>query len=452
MATDGVSRTLTFWGLVGAVMTALKLKEHWNDYQELSQEEGRIALGSPPAYDESVPAINQLDTDIPAARPKRRRSKQFCMCCGLNCGIFWKAFGIVLGIFVLWNGVKLIIWAMTPAPTGLENMPVYSTSLGCMAPAANLLYNSTSKLTYILPVDSDDQEHTLDIRGGAVGTLVLAPYPAEAREQSAIKYEISIRADDEALFEFVQVNPAADGSKFTMKSPIIALMPLEHRKSCMRYDMTVFIPQSLKSVEIKTSAPTHIKFADVPETVILDELNIRMFSMSAVTGENMLLPNMNIRAKDYKLEVYAGWIVGDVPIVESTSLSTWRGNGVLNARVQPVDVQPGYDEDDDVPEFPTAKLNTHTGSGRTDITYLQPRIHRPIHSKHESSSNGELYLTYKDSGFSGPVNVKAKNFSLRNVQGGMGSGQTMDDRWVGDKEGSDKLTVKSDLGWVGLYF
>ncbi|KZT26774.1 hypothetical protein NEOLEDRAFT_1155521 [Neolentinus lepideus HHB14362 ss-1] len=446
MPNDGVAKTFTFWGMVGVVTTALKFKEHWNDYQELSQEEGRIALDDTPTH---APAMGQLDTDIPAARLKRKRSKQCCVCCGMNCGLFWKAFGIVLGIFMLWNIGKLVIWALTPAPTGLDHMPEYSVSLGCIAPAASHLYNSSSKLTYTIPMNSD-HEHTLDIRGAAVGTLVLSPYPTEASGQTGIKYEISIRTDDEVLFDYLEVGSADDGSKFTLKSPIPSLMP-QHVTSCMRYDMTLFIPQSLRDLEIKTGAPAHIKFADVPEIATLDSLKIGMFSMAAEVGENLLFPNMHIQAKDYGLEVYTGWIAGDVPVVESTSLSTRRGNGVLNARIHPVAVSADDDEDDDdFPQMPAAMLHTHTGHGRTDITYLQGSVHRPINSKHESQSNGDIYLTYKESGFNGPVSFQAKSYSMRNVQGGIG--QDKNDRWVGNKDGEDRLVVKSDLGWVGLYF
>jgi hypothetical protein len=30
-----------------------------------------------------------------------------------SCGLFWKAIGIVLLLFTLWNGFKLIKWAIT---------------------------------------------------------------------------------------------------------------------------------------------------------------------------------------------------------------------------------------------------------------------------------------------------------------------------------------------------
>ncbi|TFK54261.1 hypothetical protein OE88DRAFT_1654840 [Heliocybe sulcata] len=442
MPKDGAAKT---W--VGGVMTALKLKQHWDDYQQLSQEEGRIALDDTLAH-VSAPNMGQLDTDIPAARPKRKRPAGCCSCCGTRCGLFWKAFGIVAGLLTLWNIGRLIIWILTPAPTGLENMPAYSTSLGCMAPAANILYNSTSKLTYTLPLTLD-HEHTLDIRGAAVGTILLAP----SAHPTDLTYEISIRTDDAAVFDFVEIGSADNGGTFTLKSPIIPLMHPEHRHACMRYDMTVFLPQSLRDLEIKTSAPAHVKFADVPEVASLDSLKVALRSMAAAAGDNLLLPNTQIQAKEYALEVFSGWLVGDVPIVEKTTLRSDRGDGVVNARVHPVAVPADEDEDDDdddFPKMPAAKLSTYTGHGRTDITYLHGPVHRPIHSTHKSQSNGDMYLTYKNSGFNGQIDLKAKTYTMRNVQGGMGKDNS--DRWVGDKDGEDRLVVKSNLGWVGLYF
>lgn len=61
------------------------------DKQVSSDEEGRVALGSPTAYrdddDVGLDAIptDTLDTQIPGAvRPKRKRSKGCCVCCGIK--------------------------------------------------------------------------------------------------------------------------------------------------------------------------------------------------------------------------------------------------------------------------------------------------------------------------------------------------------------------------------
>jgi hypothetical protein len=93
--------------MVGLVMTALKLKQNWDDQCEFLcrttndatdflsssdkavslEDEGRVALTSPSPYrDEAADdeaRIGLLDTDIPATRPKRKRSG-CCVCCGIK--------------------------------------------------------------------------------------------------------------------------------------------------------------------------------------------------------------------------------------------------------------------------------------------------------------------------------------------------------------------------------
>ncbi|KAJ6475254.1 hypothetical protein C8R47DRAFT_694316 [Mycena vitilis] len=95
--------TLSFGGMLASVMVALKLKERWDDYKQIStDEEGRVALGSS-VYRDHDPegnndeAISLINTDITVTRPKRKRAK-CCMCCGLDCSLFWKAFGIASSI------------------------------------------------------------------------------------------------------------------------------------------------------------------------------------------------------------------------------------------------------------------------------------------------------------------------------------------------------------------
>ena len=109
MAGGFLERNITFWGMVGVVMTALKLKDrydecefsitpfaraalsfHWLD-RELPTDEhglghGPVALHSP--LDEeagrNLPDTLSIDTTIPSARPKRKRMADCCVCCGLK--------------------------------------------------------------------------------------------------------------------------------------------------------------------------------------------------------------------------------------------------------------------------------------------------------------------------------------------------------------------------------
>lgn len=111
-ATQGqqVSNKLTFFGMVGGVMAALKFKERWDTCElylsfviaakitsivdkqvPASDEEAGLLGDSPPSYrdvdeDDAVTLRStNLDTGIPgAARPKRVRKKGCCMCCGIE--------------------------------------------------------------------------------------------------------------------------------------------------------------------------------------------------------------------------------------------------------------------------------------------------------------------------------------------------------------------------------
>ncbi|KDQ53513.1 hypothetical protein JAAARDRAFT_209876 [Jaapia argillacea MUCL 33604] len=459
---SGLSRTLSFWGMVGVVMTGLRLKERWDDYKQLSTEDGRISLNSPARYSDddaemgAASRVAALDTDIPGARQKRKRAKECCVCCGLRCGLFWKAFGIVCLIFLLWNTFKITKYAMTPSPTGLENMPEYSASLGCLPGDAPHLYNS-STITINTSMTSLKKDHSLDLRGGAVGTLVLAP---GAPDQTDIKYEMTVRSNDKEVLDFIDVHYPTEhdadkagnikDSRFVLNMPLVPAAG----SSCIRYDITVYIPQSLKKLHVQTHTPTHVQFPDQTTSIMLDEFYVTMY---ATTSDNMILPTVGIQAKKLKLEAFGGWIVGDVSIVDKTTITTRRGDGTMNVRVHPaaVSVEPPKEGADTIPPLPAARLYTTSGSGRTDISYLSSGTHRPINSVHQSSGNGDLYLTYADAGFNGKIDVKAKSYTMKGVQGGMGPGKPGEhnnDRWVGNKEGGDKLEVDSPQGWVGLYF
>ncbi|KAH7923410.1 hypothetical protein BV22DRAFT_1130677 [Leucogyrophana mollusca] len=432
---------LGFFGVVAAVMAALKLKERWDDYQALSADEGRVALHSPNGsaiFDEeneiglSATTNGLLDTEIPGVtRPKRKRSKNCCMCCGINCGLFWKAVGIVLLLLIGWNALKFAKWAITPSPTGLEDMPEYSTSLGCLS--APHFYMG-AKTNFTVPVGTKS-DHSLNIQGSAVGTLAVAEGAHDATE---IIYEVTLRRDDKDAFDDVSVGVLGSG-KFNVQTPTIS-----PPSSCMRFDITVYLPRSLKKLEVNSYSTTQLKFP-TEGTVTLDDLSVTLFSDN--NNLNMLLPASSVQATRMSLQLYRGWLVGNAAISEKTIIDTQRGDSVANVHVSPV--SPSN------PQTPgAAQLETTTGSGRTDILYVSnPALqHRPISSIHTSQRGGDLYLTYKEAEFNGQVEVKAKSSTTIGVQGMMpGQGNT-GLQWVGDKDGGDSIKVTSPRGWVGLYF
>ncbi|KAJ7084285.1 hypothetical protein B0H15DRAFT_388373 [Mycena belliarum] len=433
----------SFGGLLASVMIALKLKDRSDDYKQIStEEEGRVALGPgpPPAYRDQqdidgvdAEAIGLINTEIRVSRPKRQRSK-CCVCCGLNCTLFWKAFGIVVAIFAVWNAFKLIRWAVTPSPTGLENMPLYSTSLGCMA--APYVYNG--KMTsFNVPIGVQNADHGFDVRGGAVGTiLVLEGAPTATK----VKYEVTLRTDNRALLDDLIFTPTPDEDGSSNESRVTISTPYPSEGTCIRYDIRIFVPPNLKKLHVAAHTIAHVQF-DPESHITLDDFFITLFSMSA---QNMVLPHNNLRSKKMAIEVFEGWIVGDAAIVSSTKITTQRGSGVMNVRVHPTEpIDPA------IPEV--ASLRTTSGSGRTDVFYIGSHVHRPISSVHMSSRNADMYLTYRDAQYSGRVELESSSYTATNLQRLDASGDGKWTHWAGDQNGKDVLFVKSRK-WVGLYF
>ncbi|KAH8078052.1 hypothetical protein BXZ70DRAFT_1012795 [Cristinia sonorae] len=451
-----VSKGFTFWGMVGATMTALKLKNTWDEYRQVSSEDelehghGPVALHSaplepPPSYRdddvESQPLQGGLtmDTEIPGARPKRKSRKDCCVCCGVNCGIFWKAFGFVSMVVIVWQVVRLLIWTIQPAPTGLENMPAYSTSLGCLD--VNHFYQDQQNITYSVAVNPSRKEHRFSIQGNGVGTLTLA---AGAPGDDDVKIDLSLRAGDSVLFEQVSMyyptmEEVNDGTS-TSRAQLNTARDLAG--SCMRFDMTLYIPATLKTLRLETLAVTHIQF-DPEAKLDMEVLSLVMF---AADTKNLLLPTADIQADHMSLEMVRGWMLGNVSIAEKTTLVTQRGDATANVGIHPVI---SLDED---PK--TATLQTTTGVGRSDFTWIGNlgAPHRPIHSTHRSSRYGDLYLTYKAAEFNGHVDLESKSYSASGVSGLGVNRNGTELPWVGQKDGGDILKIRSPEGWVGLYF
>ena len=314
-------------------------------------------------------------------------------------------------------------------------MPEFSKSLPC-ADASNF-YQGEEKLSYSVPVDSDGQ-HTLDIRGSAVGTLVIAQGDYEA---SDLIYQMSVRTSKAALLDRVRVTYPNKGTSEDVASKMSLSTPIMLGDACLRFDMTVYVPYTVRQLTIQSAATTHIKF-DSESNLDLDALDIRL---SDFEGTNMVLPHRGVHAGTLSLDVQRGWLVGDVTIEDKAKLSTARGDAAMNVHVFPAP---------STAEPPaTAHLETTTGNGRADVFYVSHpgHPHRPIDSVHRVRKTGDLYLTYKDAAFSGTVDLNARSFSASGLHDAV---PRLADQlpWVGEKDGADNMIVESKNGWVGLYF
>lgn len=320
-------------------------------------------------------------------------------------------------------------------------MPAFGTSLGCND--APHLYNG-SKVTFMAPVSTHHQDHVFYTRGGAVGTLTLADGDADADE---IKYEIVLRASDEALLKFVFFDyPEYDEDKIISKSRVVMTTPHASGGSCIRFDMTMYVPPNLKKLDIALHTTAHVQFA-AGAHVNTEDLFVTLFSLDS---SNIIVPSEHVTSQRQALEVYRGWIVGDASIVKETSITTQRGDGVAHVKLHPA-----LPSDSNISD--PATLRTTTGAGRSDFFYLgEKAFKRPIDSTHISSRNADVYLTYSGAEFSGKIEMSSKSFSMTGAQriSTIGNDDENSLKWthyVGDINGGDRMSVSS-RGWTGLYF
>ncbi|KAI5121974.1 hypothetical protein M0805_002044 [Coniferiporia weirii] len=430
----GLGGLVTFWGMVGATMTALKMKDKWDEYRAVPSESG-VNSPAPPAYrDDEFDSESAIGLDTSINVPHRqKRKRNCCMCCGLNCTLFCKAFGIVVLLFVVWNGIKLIKWAITPSPTGLEGMPEYSTSLGCLD-APHFYEDNHEGIFYTIPV-GEHRDHDLLIGGGAVGTLVLAPSTSVDND---IRIRATVRSNDASAIAGVVVQTPASGSAPPAgargTSYFSLSTPAEVPGKCARYDVTVYIPLALHRLRIAASSVVQVKYDFGDDVRVMSELDI---TLSSAAGTNLLLPSDRIIVEDSVLDMSGGYAVGTVSVLNSTTIDTRSGDATAVLTLSATRLDGSY-----------VYVSTLTGTGRSDFVYVNP-LHRAVHSEHTSYglSDSELRLTYDKARFNGRVEVDARSYSMRGVQSGGRDGE----RWVGDKDAGDLLKV-STKGWVGIYF
>ncbi|KAG6849450.1 hypothetical protein H0H93_008293 [Arthromyces matolae] len=452
--------------MVGAVIAALKLKfkqngdEHYNPLT--SDEEGRVALTSAPLTSTHYHHQEQDEASIALlgseTRPRRKRKHGCCVCCGLecvyhdhlrltikkprtfSCSLFWKVAGIVVAGLAIWSSVKLILWAVSDAPTGLDRMPAFSTSLGCLA--APYIYNN-SKVDVMVPIGSEG-DHSFDFRGSAVGTVLIAQGTPDLQ---SVRYEMTIRAANETFLDLIHLKtPDLDGDGSVQNSHLVISAPRTGADAgCIRFDIVMYIPPTLRKLHLVSHATTHVQFASNAD-IELESFYVTLFAMDE---NNLILPSQTVRGEDMALELIRGWIVGDVAIMNSTSISTQRGDGVTNVRAHPV---PSNSQDHPSP----VTFRTTTGAGRSDIFYIgSASFKRQIDNVHMSSRNGDVYLTYKEAEFSGRISLDSKSYTTVGLRRfpdapnkNVGRAWT---HWAGNEDGRDTVYVRSG-GWSGLYF
>lgn len=287
-------------------------------------------------------------------------------------------------------------------------------------------------------------DHGIDIRGDGVGTITLA---SASQDSSTIHYEISISSSDVNLLQASKIivpkppQGKAGGGMYSSVTKILTpYFKSERPEACVRFDVKLHVPPSLKKLHLASHASAHIKYEEGAD-VKLQNLYVTLFGLDT---NNMIQTSKDVRSKHTSLEVTRGWIVGDIALVDDVTVMTQRGDGMMYVQVYP---EPPRSEE--APE--TATFQTTTGAGKTEVFFHKNKgAKRPITSSHVSSRNGPVALNYEDAGFGGLVKMLAgtsKTVGLEKLDN-----LEEDDGWThfaGNKDGEDRMSINS-RGWVSL--
>lgn len=332
-------------------------------------------------------------------------------------------------------------------------MPEYSKSLGCLD--AKHFYQDSDKGTfYTITPSENGVDHELYVDGGAVGTIIIAP--SSTAQDTTIKVLARISSTDASLLSKLQI--ASPGSSipkpFRIRSDsYFALTSPEKSElvagTCMRYDLTIYIPPTLRGLTISALSVAQVKFSD---DFIADprELGSLKVKLSDIDERNMFLPTGRLAADNTNIDLSGGYIVGELALANSTEIKTSFSSAVTKLTVKTTAYNihaPGSEQSE---RGATAYLNTITGNGRSDFIF-ENTVSRPIRSDHGTRGWGDLYLTYKKANFNGKIDLNAKSFTAMGMQSDGRVGDPKQQRWAGDKEGGDFMKIQS-MGWVGVYF
>ncbi|KAL1736062.1 hypothetical protein EV714DRAFT_279446 [Schizophyllum commune] len=358
----------------------------------------------------------------------------------------WRSSPCKVVIFVLlacaaYALVRVTRWEFLPNHINIDDLESFGEALGCLD--APYLYNSSELVRYAVPLGSD-ADHALDVHGDAVGTIILDVGDADATE---VMYESSLRTNNAQLLDLASIHQPqleVGDNRMLFSTPRLG----DGNSSCIRFDMIVRIPPTLKKLHVASHSTTHVRFAPGAE-IRLETLFVTLFDLDPRTR---ISPDLALQADATSLEVYGGGISGSIAVVERASLKTQRGDGLMDVTVHPVQRDGG-----------PVSFSTTTGGGRTNIAWIENEAveRRPIRGTHISSRGGDMSLDYHDTGFEGLVQMDCTTYSASalhaieepRIEEGQGEGgMPSDPRWthyVGDREGEDRLYIESS-GWTEL--
>jgi len=300
----------------------------------------------------------------------------------------------------------------------------------------------------LIPLPSGNSgQHTFTIQGGASGHLTLASSPDP--NTPVITYDIAIQSSSSSLkkVSFYQPPPGpVSSTDFLIDTPITMDQhgPTDP-PTCIRFDITMYIPRSLRQLTVDVSTPIQITFS--PQAHIeLDSLSI---SIKNPHPRSRIDSSESMQARSLSVEMDTGLIHGLLSIGESSKITN------LNGQIQ-LDTIPNAPMDIFSPS--TAHLET-TCFGDVDIRYLRNKAYRqrPIESWHTMGSQNKSTgrFDYGCSGFNGLLYSNSTKYNLTNP--GTWKTKKLDangeDPWpimIGNRTGEDKIYIRSGSGSIIL--
>lgn len=314
---------------------------------------------------------------------------------------------------------------------------------GCCQEPSNATNNS--RLLVVVP-SGQATDHTFVVQGGSSGHVTLASSPDPS--DTSITYDIFIEGNPESISKFGPVNPGLGpiATDFVINTPTDLNPPgSDGPPSCMRFDITMYIPSNLKRLAVNVSTPVQITFSPQGH-VALDQVSINVSS----THPNCRIDcSESLQARNLTVEMNGGIIHGAISIGDYAQIINWNGQIQL-------DTIPNVSSDLSKPS--TATLSTTTANGKVDIRYLRNQAHRKrrIESYHTMGTKVTSVgrFDYGCSGFNGQLfaNTTSYNVTDMSLWGPPGPpGRPPNTRAVlGNQTGDDAIYVKAGTGSVIL--
>ncbi|KAF9527356.1 hypothetical protein CPB83DRAFT_856412 [Crepidotus variabilis] len=399
----------------------------------------------------------------------------------------------VLVALVVWSAVRQsirrVLFQNMSSEWSLESMNIYNQPVemfGC----PNQPNQRGSNFLFFVPYGKQ-AAHTFAIEGGgAVGQVTLTSSPDPTAEE--IAYDIVVTGSASGISfntppagqvtdsstTFIVATPATPMSmsppppfasgmppppphSFTPPPPGFSPMPSPPLGSpmplpplgsqsqpmpCLRYDVTMYIPRTLKTLSLNISTPTQITFS--PQGHI--ELDSLIINLSSLHPRTRIEASESLHATNMELSINGGIVHGSLSIGDSSTVTSIFGQIMLN--VIPDSSTP------DLTHPGTAKLNTTTQRGQVTVMYLRNQAYRKrkIESYHNFRTPiGFGRFDYSSSSFAGQLYSNTSHYNVSNAafEGLTPTKLDGQDGWTtawGNKTGDDRIYITSGMGQVLL--